>query len=41
MMFNASSIQLAISYQSIFSIGDAAISMAILAIPLKYVSQKS
>ena len=40
MMFNASSIQLAISFQSIFSIGDSAISMAILAIPLKYVSQK-
>lgn len=40
MMFNASSIQLAISFQIIFSIGDSAISMAILAIPLKYVSQK-
>lgn len=40
MMFNASNIQLAISFQSIFSIGDSAISMAILAIPLKYVSQK-
>ncbi|MFY2307724.1 MFS transporter [Lysinibacillus fusiformis] len=40
LMFNASSIQVAISYQSLFSIGDSAISMAILAIPLKYVAQR-
>ncbi|MFF2501747.1 MFS transporter [Peribacillus sp. NPDC058075] len=39
LMFNAPSIQLALTYQSIFSFGEAAIGMAILSIPLKYVSQ--
>ncbi|MFC9601015.1 hypothetical protein ACFTQL_24735 [Peribacillus butanolivorans] len=38
-MFNAPSIQLAITYQSIFTFGEAAIGMTILSIPLKYVSQ--
>ncbi|MFJ7471708.1 MFS transporter [Peribacillus frigoritolerans] len=39
LMFKAPSIQLAITYQSIFSFGDSAIAMAIISIPLKYVSQ--
>lgn len=39
LMFNAPNIQMAIAYQSIFSIGDSAIAMAIITIPLKYVSQ--
>ncbi|MGZ9816994.1 MFS transporter [Peribacillus simplex] len=39
LMFNAPSIQLAITYQSIFTFGEAAIGMTILSIPLKYVSQ--
>ncbi|MEC0275448.1 MFS transporter [Peribacillus frigoritolerans] len=39
LMFKAPSIQLAITYQSIFSFGESAIGMAILSIPLKYVSQ--
>ncbi|MFE5430726.1 MFS transporter [Peribacillus simplex] len=39
LMFKAPSIQLAIIYQSIFSFGDSAIAMAIISIPLKYVSQ--
>ncbi|MGE7763318.1 MFS transporter [Peribacillus sp. NPDC097895] len=39
LMFKAPSIQLAITYQSIFTFGEAAIGMATLSIPLKYVSQ--
>lgn len=39
LMFDASSIQMAITYQSIFSIGDSVIAMAVITIPLKYVSQ--
>ncbi|MGG1401374.1 MFS transporter [Bacillus salipaludis] len=39
LMFKAPNIQLAITYQSIFSLGDSAIAMAIITIPLKYVSQ--
>ncbi|OIK10616.1 hypothetical protein BIV60_20565 [Bacillus sp. MUM 116] len=39
LMFKAPNIQLAITYQSIFSLGDSAIAMAVITIPLKYVSQ--
>ncbi|WP_391204087.1 MFS transporter [Psychrobacillus sp. L4] len=39
LIFNAPSIQLVIVYQSIYSIGGTAISMTILTIPLKYVSE--
>lgn len=39
LMFKAPSIEMAIAYQSVFSIGDSAIAMAIITIPLKYVSQ--
>ncbi|HHT7190316.1 TPA: MFS transporter [Bacillus cereus] len=39
LMFNASSIQMVIVYQSIFSLGSSAVSMTILSIPLKYVSE--
>lgn len=38
LMFKAPNIQIAITYQSIFSVGDAAIAMAVITIPLKYVS---
>ena len=40
LMFEAPNLQLALTYQSIFSIGDSAIAMAIITLPLKYVSQK-
>ncbi|GEL04493.1 MFS transporter [Rummeliibacillus stabekisii] len=39
LMFNAENIEMAITYQSLFSIGDSAIAMAVITIPLKYVSQ--
>ncbi|MFD0828837.1 MFS transporter [Neobacillus sp. M.A.Huq-85] len=39
LMFKASSIQMVIVYQSIFSLGGSAIAMSILTIPLKYVSE--
>ncbi|MED1468962.1 MFS transporter [Bacillus salipaludis] len=39
LMFKAPNIQVALTYQSIFSVGDSAIAMAIITIPLKYVSQ--
>ncbi|MBY0121730.1 MFS transporter [Bacillus sp. S/N-304-OC-R1] len=39
LMFKAPNIQVALTYQSIFSIGDSMIAMAIITIPLKYVSQ--
>jgi MFS transporter, ACS family, hexuronate transporter len=39
LMYNAPSIQMAIVYQCIYSIGGSAISMTILSIPLKYVSE--
>ena len=38
LMYNAPSIEMVITYQSIFSIGSAMLSMTILTIPLKYVS---
>jgi len=39
LMFNASSIQMVIVYQSIFSLGSSALGITILSIPLKYVSE--
>lgn len=39
LMFKAPSIQMVIVYQSIFSLGSSALSMTILSIPLKYVSE--
>lgn len=39
LMYNASSIQMVIVYQSIFSLGSSALTMTILSIPLKYVSE--
>ncbi|XKI14032.1 MFS transporter [Sporosarcina sp. ANT_H38] len=39
LMYNAPSIEMVIVYQSIFSIGSALLSMTILTIPLKYVSE--
>lgn len=39
LMFKAPSIQMVIVYQSIFAIGESAMTMTILSIPLKYVSQ--
>lgn len=40
LMFEAPTIKLALTYQSIFSIGDAVIAMAVITIPLKYVAPK-
>ncbi|XRG77757.1 MFS transporter [Rossellomorea sp. GAMAL-10_SWC] len=39
LMVNASSIQMVIVYQSIYSLGSSALTMTILSIPLKYVSE--